>query len=639
MNLYFLCHTPLGDVDRLDVPPKTGDVVCFVRRAQDPTGGAWSALAEQAIDVIDFEDIVTPEMTAAADALGDRFLKTWFMDGGRDFSDLGNLSLGTSYGYVLALQIRPRSLLRTAAGFKKLSMMYPLAGRFFSDAQNGMGIFETARGVCPLAGIIVHVSAHLGREIRFLPPINAVPSAFSLGPRNGFWNILKISLGRFRPSWIRAYFAFKKRRRKSPDRLIFYMFLGRAHEYIAEKIAKRTDIHVVCSQLGIPGADSLRCDHILALPSWRDMKIVRKLLATINGFSRRPSATGRFMMDGINYDKVLFGTVAEVLKIQIWAFLIVVAQARKFQKVVGPFALLINEACNEPMGNLVMLNRHTDLKIYLIPHGMNQSRYTFLTPAIDNPHVTYLAFGSDNQNFYHSGNEQSRVTRQELTGNPLTTHMNELRLTRSQQHEKRLLVLNYCFSDLWSSARGHAGDRYYIEIFEVLKKLIGEGWTVSFRPHPYHHHNFESWLADHFELNDAITWDYSPSLGDALKAHDVVVSNMSSALYQSLFAGWPTIFYEPDYLDSGSIEGLENDPMYTGLQTAKDLQRPVTNDPATLAKMIRDSLNPDSMVSTFPKRFAGELAPRFIGPHPANADKVIADFLEHDFGASRANLA
>jgi len=89
---------------------------------------------------------------------------------------------------------------------------------------------------------------------------------------------------------------------------------------------------------------------------------------------------------------------------------------------------------------------------------------------------------------------------------------------------------------------------------------------------------------------------------------------MSSAFYQSLFAGWPTIFYEPDYQNTGSIEGLENDPMYTGLQTARDLVRPVTNNPETLASMINDTLDPESMVSTFPKRFVGELAPRFIGP-------------------------
>lgn len=638
MNIYFLCHTPLGDVERLNVAPITGDVVCYVRRAQDATGESRGNLERNGITVIDCEDILTPETTVGADELGDRFLKTWFMDGDRDYSDLGNLSLGTSYGYVLALQFRPHSLLQTAAAFRMLITMHPHAEIIYSDAQDGMGVFETARGGFPLMQIISHVASHLDREIRFFAPANVIPSAFSLGPRNSFRTILKIFLGRFRPSWIRARHAFRKRRRQMPHKPIFYVFLGRAHDHIARHLAKIKNIHVVCNHLGISGTDSLRSDHIFALPLWRDFKIVRNLLRTVDEFSGKPPASGRFQLDGIAYDKVLYRAVAEILKMQIWAFLVVVAQSRKFQKTVGPSALLINEACNEPMGNLVMLNRHTNLKIYLIPHGMNQTRYTFLTPAIDNPHVTYLAFGSDNQNFYHSGDEQSSTIRQVLVGNPLTSVMNDLLLTEIRPHKKRLLILDYCFSDLWTSARGFAGDRYYIEIFEILEKLIDEGWSVSIRPHPYHHHNFESWLAEYFDLENKIEWDYSPSLGDALKAHDVVVSNMSSALYQSLFAGWPTIFYEPDYQNQGSIDSLENDPMFTGLQTAKDLERPVTNDPATLAGMIRDSLDPDSMVSTFPKRFSGELAPRFIGPDPANADKVIADFLCKDFINSETDI-
>ena len=117
------------------------------------------------------------------------------------------------------------------------------------------------------------------------------------------------------------------------------------------------------------------------------------------------------------------------------------------------------------------------------------------------------------------------------------------------------------------------------------------------------------------------------------------VNNMSSALYQPLLAGWPTIFYEPVYMDSVSIKGLENDPMLTGLQTAKDLERSVTNDADTLVQYIRDSLDRDSMVSTFPKKFAGELAPWFIGPDPTNSDKVIADFPGTHFCDVQAKVA
>ncbi len=631
MNIYFLCYTPLKDVDKLTVPPKSGDVICYIRPAQDVSGTNAENLTRRGIKTIYCEQLLTDDITARADEIGDRFLKTWFIHGEKDLSDLGNLSLGTSYGYWLALTLRPRTLLRIAFGFRELVSSFNQATTVFSDAQDGRGIYESIPSVHPLAKTLSHIAEQMDIIIEFLAPVDAIPSAMYLGLRNNFWSLIKGYLGSFRPSWLRAIFTFKKNRRNNPDKPVFYMFLGRAHELIAKRITKHQKIHFVCSQLEVPGTDAVRCDHLFALPSWNDIKIVRKLLKTIKNFPNHSTKGMRFQSDGINYDKILYSAVAELLQVQIWAFLIVVAQTRKFQKFIGASGLLINEACNEPMGNLVMLNRHSDLKIYLAPHGMNQTRYTFITPAIDNPHVTYLAFGSDYQNFFHSGSEDSNATRQVLVGNPLTSAMNGIRHSREPQHKKRLLILEYCISDLWSSIRFGACDRYYIEIFGILRELAEEGWTISYRPHPGQHHDYEYWLAKSFGVESLINWDSPPELGDSLIAHDVVVSNRSSVLYQSLYAGWPTIFYEPDYRNSGSIEGLETDPMFTSLQTAIDIDRPVTNDPKELLNMIRSSVDPNSMVSKFPERFAGELSHRFIGPDPAHSDKVIADFLENDF--------
>ena len=209
--------------------------------------------------------------------------------------------------------------------------------------------------------------------------------------------------------------------------------------------------------------------------------------------------------------------------------------------------------------------------------------------------------------------------------------MNATRSKKSAVHGKKMLILAFGILEFINSARTYALDQYYMEIFGIVGSLLNEGWTVTIRPHPNHGHDLEDRLLAAFDFKDAIQWDTEPTFQRALPKYDVVVSNLSSAFYQSLYAGWPTIFYEPDYRKFGGIEGIETDSMLTGLLTAKDLQRPVTNDPATLAAMVRESLEPDSMVSTFPGRFAGELAPRFIGPDPEHADSVIADFVENNF--------
>ena len=438
-------------------------------------------------------------------------------------------------------------------------------------------------------------------------------------------------MGQFRPAWLRASISFKRSRRIERSKPVLYSFIGRAQDTVVCELAKRQNFHVVCNWLGIPGTSVLRCDHLFSFPKFSDLRNIRALFRKIRELSNPLDGQERYVFSGIGYDRILYHAVYEVLRSQIFAFLIVIAQSRKFQKITNASALLINDATNEPMGNLVSFNRDTGLKIYLLPHGMNVTKRSFFAPSVDHTHVNYLAYGKNHSGFYRAYLDESIEIQQSLVGSPLTVHMNEIRNKRSSQHGKRLLILAFGHTQFWNSARVFAVDQYYIDIFCIVSELIKEGWSVSLRTHPGGLHELEDRLIEAFGIREFITWDEYPTIGDSLLSNDVVVSNVTTAYYQSMYAGWPTIFYEPDYRNKGGIEGIETDPMLTGLPTAKELERPVTNDPKTLASMIRDSLNPDSMVSSFPARFAGELATRFIGPDPANSDKIIADFLEKDF--------
>ena len=151
------------------------------------------------------------------------------------------------------------------------------------------------------------------------------------------------------------------------------------------------------------------------------------------------------------------------------------------------------------------------------------------------------------------------------------------------------------------------------------------------RVHPGHTQALEQKLAKDFSIEEEICWDDQLSINEAIISHDCVVSNLTSAYYQSLYAGWPTIFYEPSPLGGLGPKDISESPVLTGLPIASDIERPVTNVPSELLNMIRRTLDPKSMVSTFPNRFVNELAPRFIGPKPEHADEVIADFIEQDF--------
>lgn len=624
MRIYLLTLTPLSHVSTLSIPPQEGDIICYIRQAQDPNGKSSALLEQQNIQTYFIDALFTSESVAEIDSLGTQFLRTWFIDDTGDYSTVGPISLGTSYAMEIAHTVSPRLLIKLGEGLRKTVEHHPQATHIYSDARNGQALFKTKPEYFPVADVVRHVSESLGKRAVFMEPASALPFAFELGGRNHFSKIIKSFFGQFRPSWIKARQAFSRNQKLSPSKPVIYFFVGRAQELIARELAKRNLLRVVSNQNDIPGVDAFRCEHIFALPGHQDITQVFRLLRTIRCYRDKAAGDARFVLNDMVYDKLLYEAVYRLMKIQVWAFLIVVAQSKKFQKRFSTSALVINDALNEPMGNLVSLSQHLNCPIYLIPHGMNLMRNAGFSAAQDRPRITYLAYGHDHLEFFSVSSESAKSARRFAPGNPLTVSLANLGENRPKAHKKRLLLLALGHTDSLASGRVFSTDIYYIEIFKMVPQLIEEGWEVTIRPHPYHGYALEQRIADSFEIADQLKWDTSPSLENTLPHHDIVVCNFTSAFYQSMYAGWPTIFYTPAHGDN-------DDTLMAGLPAASDLDRPVTNDPVVLGRMIRDSLDPDSMVSTFPARFAGELAPRFIGPDPAHADQLIADFIEGDY--------
>jgi len=629
-RIYFLGKTPLRAVPTLDPAPRRGDVICYLRHAQNLVPGAAARLTEDGIAVVRAEELIDAEASRDIDALGSVFLSTWFDDDGRDVSRLGNLSLGTSYAMELARQCNHRQLIRAGETLRRVLDAYPTTARVLTDLADGDGVHAVLPVRFPIRRVLAQVASAAGRRCDAVRPIDPIPPAWARGKQKRWGRIAKSLLSGLRPNWVRARRAIAAKRLRGSSAPTLYMFVGRAQDLIARRLAACGNIDVVTDRLGIAGTGALRFDHLVAFPEPGDIAGARRLLALL----RRQGLTGAgrsYQYAGVDYGPILFDTVYRFLRTEIWAFLVVIAQSRRLQDLTGFSALFVNGGGNEPMGTLIAHNKDTDRKIYLMPHGMDMQRFAYFTAATDNPHVTYLAYGADHADYFRSwaGNDDAGPA--VLTGNPLTVSMNSVRAKGPDAvHRKRLLILTFGHLEFWNAARIYACDRYYAEIFSLLPGLAAEGWTTTLRSHPMHPKDLEQRLARDLGVDHLISWTEHPTFEETLPHHDMVVGNLSTACYQSLYAGWPTVIYEPAFRNAGGIGDIETDPMFTGLLTARDLRRPVTNDPAALKRMILDSLDPESMVSTFPKRFAGELAPRFIGPDPERADAVIADFLERD---------
>lgn len=631
MRVFFLGRTPLGAVMSLRLAPGAGDVICCLRQAQDLANDG-ERLHRSGIAVAFADDLIDAEAGREIDAVGAAFLATWYKDGERDFSRFGKLSLGKSFAMELARQSNPRQLVRAGETLRRMLEAHPAATQVLTDLADGDGVYRFNPAYFPIRCVLEYVAKARGLQFIPLLPTDAIPPGMVRGNQKRWGRILKSLVSGFRPRWLQARMAFARKRRRCGAAPTLYMFIGHSQELVARRLAEGGKIDVVADRLGIDGADALRFDHVLALPTVADVACARRLVAAVKRLHMGADHhRTRYEYAGVDYGRILFGAVHAFLKFQIWPFLVVLAQSQRLQAMTGFSALFVNGGGMEPMGILIALNEDTRCKIYLLPHGMDMQRFAYPTAATDNPHVTNLAYGNDHADYFRTIPGPSPARPPVLTGNPLTVAMNEMRRnSRSRVHRKRLLVLAFGHLEFWNAARTYACDRYYAEVFSLLPALAEEGWTVSLRSHPTHPHEFENWIAHKLGVEHLIRWDHHATLQRALPAHDAVVGNLSTACYQALYAGWPTIIYEPDYRNAGGINGVETDPMLTGLLTARDLERPVTNDPVALARMIRESLDAGSMVSTFPARFAGDLAPRFIGPDPARADTVIAEFLERD---------
>jgi hypothetical protein len=637
MRLFLLLNTGLGDAERIVNPPVAGDVICYFRRAQDPIGKAVTRLQGRSIHVVFADSLLDEVVNRRLDAIGTDFLREWFRDGDEDFSDLGDISLGNAYSMELGRQTNPRVVLRFGEILRRLLERHPETALVLSDVRDGNGIFEVEPAYLPLNRTLATVAGRNGVDLVSLAPVDPIPPALRR-PRHSNWlKTIKSLAGGLRPGWVSARLNCRRLLRASSRGPLLYMILGRGQEPVAARLAGNARLRIVTSRRGIPGAEAMRGEQLFALPRFGDIARTISMLKRLDRLSSEEYADENYAVSGIDYSPILYSAVRAVIASQIWPFLVVVAQSRRLHKILGYDALFVAGAGAEFMGNLLALDRTSGRQVYLMPHGMDLQRFAYLMPGSDQRHVTYLAYGADHKDYYVSDGGPRHPLRVVQTGNSLTTDMNGLRAMGRSAHRKRLLILSFGHLEFWNAERIYAVDQYYAELFSIARSLIDEGWQIGLRAHPSHPSDLERRIASEFGIHDSIEWDTGASFDAALKNYDVAVCSASTTFYQSLFAGWPTIFFEPAYRQANAMN-LETDPMMTGLVTAEDIERPVTSSPAELESLIRSSLDASSMVSKFPQHFSTELALRFIGPSPANSDEIAANFIEQDILNATARI-
>ena len=627
-RLYILDRTPLKRIDGLSAPPKSGDVIVYLRAAQDVNGDQAETLTSNGVKCVWGESLLDEEGSRRADLFSAKFVSNWHLEERKDFLQGKSPRFGCLFDPEITLLTHPFYIVRTGEVIRRAINLCPNAKEILADIENGFGIDLVKPAYRPLGLLCEQISKKFGRKYYKLAVNQELPYTIMRKKSWITWGeIVSRYLGRFRPKWLMASLNLNRSLRfRNID---VYVMVGRGTESIIKKLSAATGVRLIVNRAGIPGTLGFRHDHLFVLPKYQDIRQAKKIIRRANSLARN-TKSARYCFEGIDYGPLLAGAISSVIKCSIWKSIFVLAQFRKLQERLKFSVLITNGEAGFSTKAIIDLNFNTDMKVYFVGHGINVHKHTTFGMGHNSSHVTYFVAGEDHKGQFGDHLSIKDAPRKPVLGNPLTVLMASVKGLRSKVHGKRILVLGLGYVD-------RKADRFLIDIFKVGRHLSSEEWKITYRPHPHYGVDLEYYIARELGVAQDINWNNTKELKDVLLEHDVVVTGSSSVYYQCLYAGWPTIYYEPVVFSDGPVEVVFHEDFYVGLPGAKDIDWPVAHNEEELLSLLLDSLNPNSLTSRFPEKFSGELSPRFIGPDPKRADSLIANFILEDLGVSNSS--
>jgi len=599
------------DLSEIDAQP--GDVVAFLRPAQDPMGAQSQRLRDKGVAVEWAESRLSEDDAVAIDQFVDRFLCRWGLNGdGRDAGDADGFSLSRAVAYDLPIE-GINLLVRFGDIVARLLESYRPA-QVITDVENSATPHcynDTNPTHCPRRSLLSQIAAQYGFSLSDLVPQDPLPSWCYEVSRLSFLPFLWSLVGGLRPAWL--WGRIRLRLMRKPLVYVFYNW-GLAH--VAEALHKATEVAVAGDSVVHRAVLPLRYDHLIAWPNKglrRATAALRSHLAQLrqHGFEQNLVQRG-----GIDYTALFLDMLDQQCGLKLTIGLLACAQMRAMLCRYRPRACVVNGDGSFALRYLLAMGPRLGTQVVFVDHGFGTLRLPYTAQAMNYPDIVMVLPGQDAEAVVGPHMPAEQRPKAVVLGNPAATAM--LGVAPPRPMGKRLLLLNYDDGGWNSVRRSHLLDRYTLDVFTVGAELAKQGWTVSYRRHPGEAGEYGPSILRRMGLADVISLDRSPSLAQALSTHDVVVTNISSAFYQALFAGWPAIFHEP-FFDASR---------FYGVPAAGDISPPVSTSAETLQALLLAAVSqPGSAVARFPDRFRGELAERFIGPHPEQAHDRIAGFV------------
>lgn len=629
MRLFILDKTPLQTLSEA----AEGDHVAYFRPLQtlgtdgDETSAVMD-LAARGISIEWLEDRLSNAESEQIDQFVDQFLRFWFFD--PDNHD-PTLDRELSVGEYLAPDILSQGLsyiVRYGEIFSRILGQWQgvTSLTIITDLRDGEFVERFPDFGLPHASLLASMAASRGMTLQHRTSSWSQPSFGHASRPNAWTNIIRAWLGRWRHEFRRGRAVLSK---SQDAKRRIYMLFHNGLQPVAQTVAATGCIRIYGDYQNVDGIVPLRYDHMLPHLTPGLIQAALKLRRAIRLWSkpgcRHPLAT----FGGIDYTPWLMGVIKRVARYALWPAVIRIAQARNMLARLRPDILVINGVANIARAMIAETQYHQG-RIAYMNHGIMLQASKMECFPRSNPNVVWVSEGlSHVEEFGRNNGEDDKPPFRPVIGSSKLLEILPVRGRRQDPPGRRILMLNYAAGLRHTVSRTKMFDRYMIDIMHTARRLIAGGFQVSYRPHGGNNLAYVQELLAAMGLEGQVTIDRSPDFPSALMAHDLLVANVSTTVYQSLVAGWPVVFYEP-HLDPSLLAGL---PACT------DLPRPVARDPEELYRLILDGFVPDSLVERFPREFTTIHRERFIGVGPDEVSdrlaKLLIDMVDFDTALDR----
>lgn len=610
MRLFIVDKTTVAELLKSQHSPKAGDHIAYFRSVQVLDDSIRGECETRGITISWIEENIDFKERQAIDRFVQDFADSWLA-----ISDVSSLEIE---GLELASHLTPDFVHDYVAGHmvvfgeicQREVSRYPEVECIFTDVSDGNGVFECKPLALPKAGILRDIVKRRGIEISFFKPVDPLPAHSLWNIDRNFSQYLYAFIGGLR--WKYLKYSFHQYLKKKQLRIYFF-----AHKGVSDliKTIKEKSSVQIFSNVFLNEVTTIRIDHVFALPTFNSIKLyfkTRHCCHKLSSAKEHPLAT----YGGINYLPYFTKIIDDLYGPRLIATLLRFLQIKKLLKTLNLKFIFINGFGGD-MRALLHFAKKQDLTVVFLGHGLNSLKIPVREYTRNREDMIWFCQGR-----YHPyGADIPEKSREHFPaiGSTLVDSVRSSVGKRGEKSLRRVLLAGYSDAPGQTVTRAYLADTYMHDIFRVAGTLAKEGFQFTYRIHPgpSFSRKYIIELIDRMDLADIIKIDNAPSFADALSCHDLLITNLSSTIYEAISVGWPVIIHEPHY----QIDAL------MGILGSNDFEKPISTTPEALIELIRSHSDPSSLVNRFPSFILENHRARFFGENIEKINERISEYI------------